>query len=251
MIFLWTSNGGPLQYIGLLAFFIQMIPFLTSQMDPAQAQNTLTACLFLGMALTLLYALYHGTWNRLSTYVTRYIRFLERTTGIRNRALISLLTCGGVFGITTLVMSSTIMDMSSLLSVLQMGVVFMVLKAQAQGSGARGQQQHRNNPQQEQESKERRFAEISKIVQNMPIEEFMSPSSLSHSDTSCSLQSLRKMLEHRGVSAHDQASFVDDNILSMPWTNIEIIVKHAVSVVKIIGKGIHYEYYPNVDMNFM
>lgn len=204
MIFIWTPDGGPLQYVGLAIFLFQFIPVFIPAAS-ASLNLPITTMLSAATALSMTaiaYSWQTGALSRLAEYVTRgfphvmqtvhgAIRALRQTTGISTNGGLTLLLGGTVVAFSAFFLWLDAHVISSLFHVFG---VCLILRAQLRGQAGMGG----NIPGAggtEAESRAAKMDEIVKIVQKMPVEEFVPEDDAMDK---FSISQLKKMLAVRG-----------------------------------------------------
>eukprot|EP00565_Helicotheca_tamesis_P004907 CAMPEP_0185739452 /NCGR_PEP_ID=MMETSP1171-20130828/35476_1 /TAXON_ID=374046 /ORGANISM="Helicotheca tamensis, Strain CCMP826" /LENGTH=249 /DNA_ID=CAMNT_0028411029 /DNA_START=88 /DNA_END=834 /DNA_ORIENTATION=- len=195
MIFIWSSNGGPLQYVGLLLFLLQFLPVL--QLHYNVTQSHLFILSFILMASGLAIGWYSGSLTRLvnaaSTHIEDARNFIQRTTGITGTAKILCLLLGCF---VTVAVSSYFGGPEMVIFPLHIIAALLLIK----GALADERDAHEQGRRNDEASREAKMAEIVQIVQNMPIEEFVPRDDV---DSECSVSQLKKMLDVRGKQVKD------------------------------------------------
>ena len=195
MFFVFSSEGGPLQYAGLGLFLLQMLPRLYPD---------LTALGLLSMILpaALLVATFQ-TWQagtgQVRATATRWRnegrQYLQRTTGMRwsNLGFSAFVgVCAGF--LVSLILTMNLQALSFLSQFLAIGVVMYT---------------HLNGPIREHNQEHRRrqakMEELTQLVQCMPVEEFVPEEDL----PTLSISQLKELLQRRGAAQKELDSYMD------------------------------------------
>lgn len=211
MFFVWTSEGGPLQYVGLGLFLLQMIPRMFPDL------TTLGLLAMVAPSAIILATL--QTWqsggletalaefaqwrNRLRTRLTD--TFGVECTSMGLSALLSMMV--GAF-----VAFLFLLDAYWLSALSQLFALGVVVYTHFYGPAAMiGQHRRRQGHPHvetpaERASRHAKMSSIAELVQAMPVENFV-PEERVHED--CSISQLKDMLKRRGLTQDELESFVD------------------------------------------
>lgn len=195
MFFVWTSEGGPLQYAGLGLFLLQMIPRLFPDLT---AVGLLTVILPVAVLVVTFQTWQTGAGqvrDVLQRWRNEGRQSLQQRTGIPWSNLgFSALVGVSTACLISLVLTMNLQALSFLSQFLAIGVVAYT---------------HLNGPLQEHNQEHRRrqakMEELFTIVQSMPVEEFVSEEELE----GIPISQLKEMLLRRGLSKEELGSFVD------------------------------------------
>jgi len=195
MIFIWTSNGGPLQYVGLAIFLVQFMPYI---LDEFSERFNLSIELILAIVASLVIAAIFfawrvGTFGRLADSTMRAIA--EATDVVRRYTGVSG-TGGMIFlmGLAVLTFSALFIfcDAFMLSSLFHIIGVCLILRANLRGGGERGND--RSSDGRGTEGREAKLTEIVRVIQKMPLEEFIPEEDIARE---CTVSQLKKMLKVR------------------------------------------------------
>lgn len=206
MFLIWSSEGGPLQYVGVGLFLLQMIP----RMFPDISTLTLLA---LVVPSSILMATAHAWQSGALEQTHQHIRNLwqrlrsnDTWMGIQwNNVGFSLLVSMMVGALVVLLVHSDPYWLSVLSQLLALGVVlythFYGPERMAGLPPRRGAEAYG-----ERASRESKLQSIAQLVQAMPVEPFI-PQEQIHEH--CTIAQLKQMLHRRGVTDKELESFVD------------------------------------------
>uniref|UniRef100_A0A6U6GZY6 RING-type domain-containing protein n=1 Tax=Odontella aurita TaxID=265563 RepID=A0A6U6GZY6_9STRA len=198
MLFVWTSDGGPLQHVGLALFLVQLMPpFLTAMSAHLPLPGVPITAVVGSMLILALTALFFcwgtGAVSQLVEPATQFVveatGALRHTTGISSNGRLALLLGSMVVGFSVLLLFTNAYLISSLFHII--GVCLILRAHLRRGLGDRNV---RGAGGTESECQEAKMEEIVNIIQKMPVEEFLSEESLLEK---CSISRLKKMLEVR------------------------------------------------------
>jgi hypothetical protein len=179
MFFIWTSNGGPLQYVGLAFMMIQFLPHMMSSISTPMIIGFL---LPLGLGMVT-YGWQRGQARGLMTQWTSQARdAIRQLSGVTvsDRAILRFF--GGVaVAVLTLWAFGDMCWVSFGFQIVTIGCMHYFYVA-------------RDPARSEAERQQAKLSELVKVVQTMPIEEFVPEETMS----TCSLSQLKQMLRVRG-----------------------------------------------------
>ena len=197
MFFIWTSEGGPLQYVGIGLFLLQMIP----RMFPDLTTITLLA---LVVPSSILMATAHA-WQSGALEQT-YQQFVQWRDRSRGRMVgLTVLMSSLVGALVIFLMYLDPYWLSVLSQLLALGVVLYTHFYGPERVGG-GFPPRRSESQSERASRQSKLDSIAQLVQAMPVEPFVPPENV-HTD--CSIAQLKQMLKRRGVTDKELDLFVD------------------------------------------
>jgi len=208
MFFVWTSEGGPLQYVGLGLFLLQMIPRMFPELT---AFGLLALVVPSAMAMATLHAWQSGA---LHDAHRNYVAW-------RNRLRTRLSTALGLewteLGLSTflsalvgaLVAILLLMDTYWLSVLSQLMALGVVLYTHFYGSvGNLPPRRRGGGPETpaERASRQAKMKAIAVKIQTMPVEEFVPQE---HVHDECSISQLKQMLKRRRVTEDELKSYRD------------------------------------------
>lgn len=197
MFFVWTSNGGPLQYVGLGLFLLQALPRVLPGMAP---MSLLTLIVPVAIVMGTFRAWQAGTLPQFQREMARLRnkirRRLRRWTGMPWTDWGVALLIGGTSGI--LLGGILFLDVYWWSVISQLIAISVVLCT------------HFNIPQAAQQAADRasrqaKMQVLTDLVNSIPIEHFV-PEDYHHH---CSIAELKQMLRIRGVTDEELHSYID------------------------------------------
>jgi len=190
MIFIWSSNGGPLQYVGIGLFLLQFFPMLNVQFNFTQLQLLVLSLVLMTSGIAL--GWYTGALARFvnvaSSSMVEARDWVQHTTGVTGTFKIS---CIILCALVAFAVMGYFGGPEAVIIPFHIIAAFLLIK----GAIADEREAHEEAQRNDAATTEERMAEIVLVVQNMPIEEFVPKDDV---DTKCSISQLKKMLENRG-----------------------------------------------------
>lgn len=201
MIFIWTSQGGPLQYISLFLFLLQIAPWTTwytylMENTKNHATTSVRVLALVTGAAMVAYGVHRGgSFSRITRAFQQEIQALWRRTSRLNLWLVVAVVLAITILLGLTISSShfsaqvALQIVQSLVVLLQFaGVFFFVWQQQQQlqqnQQGDLNNNRHNNNS---------RIHEIVDLVLKLPIEEFVPLEEMEH----CRVSTLQEMLKRR------------------------------------------------------
>lgn len=207
MFFVWTSEGGPLQYVGMGLFLLQMLPRMFPDLTMlALLVLVIPSALFLGM----LQAWQSGALNERRQHVVEWRnRLRSRFTNLfgvewTDRGVLAAVSVFiGLFVALLLTLDTYLLSVMS-----QLFALGMVIYTHFYGPfmAANPPQRFATESSADRASRHAKLQSIAELVQHMPVEPFV-PQENIHKE--CTISQLKQMLKRRGVTEQEMASFVD------------------------------------------
>lgn len=205
MLFVWTSEGGPLQYLGLGIFLLQLAPHLFPAFERLFNEQQTTSWV-VGLLVGVLTAAFWklGTTavrQRLEQWTEQARVRLQEATG-REWSYYTVPALLGVALGCLITLGSTVDAVRWLPYLGQLVALLSML-----GVGRRGQQRQRHhhnnvNP----AVRQAKLEAMTTLVRSMPLEPFVTEEDTA---TTASISQLKQMLQRRGTSQAELDSFVE------------------------------------------
>ncbi len=207
MFFVWTSEGGPLQYVGMGLFLLQLLP----RMFPELTTFSLLAMVLpTSVLLATLYAWQSGAlvethqlvveWrNRLRTRLTNLVGVEWTNSGFSTFVAI---VAGAFVAVLLMLDTYWVSVISQLLAMSVTVYTHFYGPAMVNNPTRRGGVETPI----ERASRHAKMQQITELVQSMPVEAFVSQE---HIHDECTISQLKEMLKRRGVTDHELESYVD------------------------------------------
>ena len=200
MLFIWTSEGGPLQYIGLGLFLLQLAPHLLPEIIRQVNQQSSLA---MGVAVGILAA---AVWQMRNIDTSAIRRRLEQSLEAARARLEAAIgrdwhytTVPALLGVALAVMVTLISRLGILVGLQVIGQVMTIISF-----FEAGRRQTQQGPP-DAPSREAKLEEMSALVRSMPLEPFLSEEEM----VTAPISQLKQMLERRGTKKEELDSFLE------------------------------------------
>lgn len=206
MFVVWSQNGGPLQYISLGLFLLQIIPRISPDISPLMMLALVTPG---AIGVAIFHAIMTGelSMNHIAAWRERTRLQLSRVFGMDVSTLgISFLISMTAGGIMALLMALDAYWLSAIFQVVALAVAtYAHFYAFGPGAAHDGRRP-RVETAAEREARHSKMKSIAEQMQKMPVESFVSQASIHET---CSIAALKQMLRNRGVNEDELKSFKD------------------------------------------